>query len=96
MVEAGLQAAAQKQGNNWHHFRTSVDFTAGLQTLLVVSTALEMPKEGLGLWEYSREGCHMKLCRLLCFCEPVEGTSGLVLAEVLLPCSAQAYPLKQQ
>lgn len=93
MVDAGLQAAFQKQGNDWHHLLPRyAKCLRDFKCLVVVSSALEMPKEGLGIWECSREGCCMKLCHLLGFCEPEAGTSRLVLAEVLLPCSAQSFP----
>lgn len=34
----------------------------------------------------------MELCHLLDLNEPVEGMSGLVLEEILSPCSAQTFP----
>lgn len=64
----------------------------GITCLVVVLSALEMPNEGLGLWGYSREGCHTELCHLLGLCEPVEGRSGLVFEEILSPCPAQTFP----
>lgn len=93
MAEAGLQPAFQKQGNDWCRLLPGyAKCLREFKCLLVVSSALEMPKDGLGLWECSREGCYMKLCHLSGFCEPVAGMSGLVLAVVLLPCSAQTFP----